>query len=367
MRMTRRRLEFARLRRAGITLAALGALGALGALAAVVTPGALAAVPAMAAPGAVTDSVSAPPEPPLVTGYAEDGTAAKIVAREAHALTTVGVDGVTVSRNGGSVHAPDRGVDSLLRAAHANGLRAELLVSNFDDRIGDFSPAIGARLLRSPAHIGAVAGQLAGIVAQGGWAGVTVDLESLARKDGSGLTAFVQALQADMPSAKTVSIDLMASTRPAGYADHAYQLAPLAAAADVLALMAYDRHGPTWSGPGPVGPLPWVRTTLRALLSVVPADQVDLGVAGYGYTWPAPPHRHDGRTLTDAGARRLVANAGATPHWRPGAGEWTATLSDGTIVWWSDARSWLARVAVANDLHLHGLALWRIGSADPLP
>jgi spore germination protein len=302
-----------------------------------------------------------------VTGYAEQGTPAEIVDREAHALTTVGVDGVSLRPSGGAVGPPDKQVLTLLQAAHHNRLRAELLVSNFDDRIGDFSPAIGKRLLQNPGHVTAVAAQLAGWVSGQGWDGITVDLESLVAADGPGLTDFVQALQADMPADRTVSVDLMASPTVSGYTARGYRLTDLTGAADVLALMAYDDHGPTWSGPGPIGPLPWVHRTLDALLQVVPPGQVDLGVAGYGYTWPAPPHRHDGRQLTDAGARRLVHQDGARAVWKPGVGEWTATLSDGTVVWWSDARSWLDRVAIAQQDGLHGLALWRLGSADPLP
>ena len=302
-----------------------------------------------------------------VTGYAEDGTRGSVVAREAHALTTVGVDGVTLNRDGASITRVDGGVRDLEAAAHHHGLRAELLVSNYDDAIGDFSPQIGSRLLRDPAHRRAVAAELVALVDRQGWDGVTVDLESLRAEDGPGLTAFVGLLARSLPAGGSVSVDVMASTTTAGYRATGYQLADLATRADVLALMAYDRHGPTWSQPGPIGPLGWQRATLAALLDQVPADQVDLGVAGYGYTWPAAPHRHEGRQVTVAGARRIVAEDGAQARWVPRAGEWTATLHDGTVIWWSDARSWSRRVTMAEEARLHGLALWRIGSADPLP
>ncbi len=303
----------------------------------------------------------------VVTGYAEDGTGAAVIAREAHALTTVGVDGVTLRESGASFHGVSSGVRSLERAAHRQGLRAELLVSNYDSRTGDFSPEIGARLLRDAGHRAAVADALARVVRTQGWDGITVDLESLSAGDGPGLVRFVQLLAVALPGDASVSVDLMSATTASGYRYNGYQLAALARSADVLALMAYDRHGPSWSRPGPVGPLGWQRASLRALLSQVPADQVDLGVAGYGYTWPAAPHRHDGRTVTDARARQLVERDGATARWVGAKGEWTATLHDGTILWWSDARSWLRRVEVAQRAGLHGLALWRLGSADPLP
>src|SRR5205823_5854004 len=101
-------------------------------------------------------------------------------------------------------------------------------------------------------------------------------------------------------------------------------------------LMAYDQHGPTWTKAGPVGGLPWCREVLGVLLADVPAAKIDLGVAGYGYTWP---RQGTGRYLTDAQARRLVARDGAEPRWDATQGEWTARLSDGTVLWWSDHRS----------------------------
>ena len=57
---------------------------------------------------------------------------------------------------------------------------------------------------------------------------------------------------------------------------------------------------------------------------------------------------------------------GAKAHFKKGPGEWTARLSDGTRMWWSDGRSYALRLEMATSAGLHGLALWRLGSADPL-
>ena len=45
-------------------------------------------------------------------------------------------------------------------------------------------------------------------------------------------------------------------------------------------------------------------------------------------------------------------------------GDWTATLSDGSTLWWSDTRSYALRVALARHEHLHGLAVWSLGESD---
>ena len=94
--------------------------------------------------------------------------------------------------------APDADVTRLLGTAHANGLRAELLLSNYSNRIGDFDPKAAAKLLRDPAHVQAVAAQLASYVATQGWDGIQVDLESMSKRDADGLLMLVNELQTRM-------------------------------------------------------------------------------------------------------------------------------------------------------------------------
>lgn len=300
---------------------------------------------------------------PSVTGYLLDGEPNSLVDREAGALEELGVDGVTLYDGGRRVHTPSAGAVRLLKRGHTKGRRAELLVSNFSDKIGDFDTRAGATLLRHDANIDRVVDRLVGIVRDQGWDGITVDLESLRTADAAGLVRLVRQLQARMPARKTVSIDLMAATSIAGYRGAGYALRPLGKNADVVAVMTYDDHGPGWSGPGPIGPLSWQRDAVETLLRRIPADRIDLGVAGYGYGWPLGKQGSHGIEYTVAEAR---AAAGDLATWRPTVGEWTATLPDGTVMWWSDRRSYDLRHQLAEDLGLHGLALWRLGSADPL-
>lgn len=298
------------------------------------------------------------------TGYVLGGTPDRIVERDAHALATLGVDGVGITPDGRDVAVPGRQLRHLLATAHANGLRAELLVHNVNEVEGDFDSHAAAALLRHPHRVRAVAKQLASFVEEDGWDGVHIDLESLTRKDGPGLVQLAEELQSRMPADKTVSLAMMAATQRLEYPDLGYRLGRLDHALDTIALMTYDQHGPGWSGPGPIGALSWQRKALEALFSVVPASKVDVGIAGYGYFWTRDGGGH---ALTLRQVRAMVAKDGATPQWRPRPGEWTARLSDGTVLWWSDGDSYQLRVQLAHELGAHGLALWRLGSADPLP
>jgi spore germination protein YaaH len=298
------------------------------------------------------------------TGYILGGSPDRLVMRDAHGLATLAVAGVAISSNGRSVGSPDAATTHLVTTAHENGLRAELLVSNFSDKLGDFDPRAAARLLGHPDRVRAVATTLAGFVADQSWDGVQIDLESLSKADADGLLLLVQELQARMAPEKSVSIAVMASTAAREYVRRGYQLAELGQAVDTLALMTYDQHGPGWSGPGPIGARSWQKEALATVVEKVPASKVDLGVAGYGYSWQ---RNGSGHTVTVKQARHLVSADGAKARWRSGPGEWTARLSNGTVLWWSDGRSYEKRLQIAADAGVHGLALWRLGSADPLP
>jgi spore germination protein len=311
----------------------------------------------------VAPAAAREPDELAVTGWALDSSRPALVARNADGMSTLSVAGVSINATGTGVSRPSSDAARLARAAHRQGLTAELLVGNYSNRLGDFDPRAAHRLLSRQGRIDAVASRLASYVAAGGWDGVNVDLERVRAADADGLVALVRAIQGAMPTHRTVTIDVSASTSAAGYRAGGYDLAGLADAADVIKLMTYDQHGPTWSGPGPVGGLSWQRKSLATILRVVPADHVDLGVAGYGYTWP---RRGTGRTVTVAQARRLVARDGVRPRWSARQGEWTARLDDGTRMWWSDRRSYRQRVTLARRHDLHGLAVWRLGSADTL-
>jgi spore germination protein YaaH len=195
-----------------------------------------------------------------------------------------------------------------------------------------------------------------------GWDGVNVDLESLTARDRAGLSAFVAALRAALPAGRTLSVDIEGMGSASAYGAAGYDLRSLGMSADRLVLMAYDEHGPRENTPGPIGALSWTRAGLATVLRFVAPPRLDLGVAGYGYGW----RPHANVQLSDAAARRLVRTGHGVARFDATVGEWTATLSDGSTLWWSDRRSFALRRRLAAADHLHGLAVWSLGLSDPI-
>jgi len=290
-------------------------------------------------------------------------------------MTTLGVDGVSLTASGSGVQSVSKASLALLADAHRDGKTSELLFSNYSDQLEDFSDPLAEKMLDSSSNRASVIQALSNDVNVDGWDGITIDLESLngfgeaghLRDDNAHLVDFAAALKNALGPGKTMSICVSAST--GSYANLGYNLHALSKRVDDVVLMAYDQHGPQWTGPGPVGGYPWVKQTLANMLKSVPASKVQLGIAEYGYSWPQGQDAGgdgDGKTYSDAGARAFITSRGGVPVWSATQKEWTARLADGTVLWWSDRRSFVARLVLAHDMKLGGVAMWSLRYGDPL-
>jgi spore germination protein len=301
--------------------------------------------------------------PPLaILGFQSDSDSPQLIDRNAKAMTVVGVDGINLIGRG-RVSAPTSADQAERDRARADGLPAQLLVGNWSQRINDFSEELAHQTLGSVDAVSLAADAVAGYVVRDHWDGVSVDLESLTPRDTAGLSRFVADLRSALPESDSVTVCLEAFTSPGGYRANGYDLRALSSDTNQIVLMTYDDHGPWENTPGPIGPLAWQRAAVGALESVVPPSHIYLGAADYGYAWR--PHSNDNLNVPQA--RGLAARWRARARWVPTAGEWTATLRDGSTLWWSDARSVALRIKLARTLGVYGVAVWSLGSGDPLP
>lgn len=278
-------------------------------------------------------------------------------------IDVVSVASVALIDEGAQVSSPTDKVLRQLHRAHSLGKKATLLVTNSRPGTG-FSRSLAAGMLQSPAHRLTVAVQLARIVDEQGWDGVMLDFEAITGDEAPDLVEFARDLRDAVGPGVRLEAAIPSARTPEGYRQRGYDIPKLAAVLDHVTMMAYDQHG-TWnpSAPGPVGAIDWQTQGLDALLTLIAPDQVDLGVAGYGYRWGGPL---GARSLGDVQARRLVQEDGATATFDETAKEWTATLSDGSVFWWSDARSLESRIDLAERKGLHGVAVWSLAVSDPI-
>ena len=146
------------------------------------------------------------------------------------------------------------------------------------------------------------------------------------------------------------------------YEAHDYRA--MGAAADYVLLMTYE-WGYALSEPMAVAPLDKVAQVVRYATSVIPPEKIFLGIPNYGYDWTLPFIRGQSRARTignvqaveqaiQVGAPIQYDETAQSPHynyWRDRAEH---------EVWFEDARSIRAKLALAGEYRLHGVSVWNI-------
>ena len=73
-------------------------------------------------------------------------------------------------------------------------------------------------------------------------------------------------------------------------ADWSYDYKYFASQVDAIILMNYDFHWST-SAPGPIAPQDWFVRNIQNMVKIVPPEKLVMGIANYGYDWPAKSKR----------------------------------------------------------------------------
>jgi spore germination protein len=160
-----------------------------------------------------------------------------------------------------------------------------------------------------------------------------------------------------------------------------YDIARIATSADQIRVMAYGYSG---QAAGPVSPLAWVERSIDGVVEAAGgADKVVLGVPLYGTNVPTstsgtcPPDAPGTTAVTLRTIDDLIERRGARPQFDDATNEWTFTYdldvedAAGEIVCtqtrevnYVDANGARARIDLALDRRLGGVALWALGYED---
>ncbi len=169
-----------------------------------------------------------------------------------------------------------------------------------------------------------------------------------------------------------------------------YAWADIASSIDRLRIMTYDY---SVAKPGPMGPLSWTDKTIQYAISVMPASKVYVGLPGYGRDWitsvngkcptSAPPGLIGGAKAATFKMNYAAAKAaidGAIPTYNEQFGEATYNYTQSynglsatgastactvnRTVWYQNARSFAARMALVAKYRLGGAAMWTLGMEE---
>lgn len=255
----------------------------------------------------------------------------------------------------------------LQEAAKSAGKPVLALVHNISQN-GNFDGQLVHALLANPKLRRAAVTNIARLVQDGGYAGVNIDFENVPPGDRDNYTAFVRELAAKLGRdgyQVTLSVPAKTWDDPGDVWSGAFDYRALGQLADAVMIMAYDEH---WSGgpAGPVASLGWVKQVVEYAVQEIPPEKIRLGLAAYGYDWPADSW--GGRAVTAEEAVALAARYGATIEWDAAAQSPHFTYWPGNYareVWFENASSLAGKLDLVAQYRLGGIALWRLGFEDP--
>lgn len=298
----------------------------------------------------------------FVEWFGEDRSSYNDLVKNASLIDTIIPFWATLEEDGSLKNRGGNDHDSVVQYAHRHEITAILMINNANQK----NPNKGLHaILANPLLCKAAIENIKKFIDQHDLDGINIDFELVPASDRDKLTAFISELSRRLkPEGYIVSIAVFPKHNEENEIAVAYDYAQLAQYVDGIALMTYDYHA-DWSGPGPIADIRSVETDLQYALTLIPKNEVYLGVAGYGYDWS----KKGVKSLEYREIRNLINrfhvdvvwdNASKSPHF-----DYNGV--DGTYhqVWFEDRRSLKYKIDLVNKYDIQGIAFWKLGDEDP--
>ena len=265
-----------------------------------------------------------------------------------------------LTTTGGLGRYPGAEDPTILAGIRSTGVKLVPTVTNSFDPVRT-SAMLGSSTARA-AHVAA----LVELVVSMRYDGLDVDYESMAASDRDPFSAFLRELASALgPHGKLLTAAVHPKTSEPGTwsGPQAHDYVAIGAAVDRVRIMAYG-HAWSTSPAGPIAPLAWLDAIAAFAVARIPAAKVELGLHLYGRDWVGSA----GESLTHDQVTARKLSTGASRAWDTTAAEPFFTYAkDGAehTVFYADAQSIKARLAVVDAHGLAGASFWRLGGEDP--
>lgn len=238
---------------------------------------------------------------------------------------------------------------------------------------GTFSNELSHNLLADKSVWPTLADNIIAVMNRKGFVGLDIDFEFLHAEDREIYPQFIAYMRERV---NAYSYPLIVALPPKVSSDQPGQLyegidyAALGQAADYCLLMTYE-WGYTYGPPMPVSPTPSIRRVLDYAVTEIPPEKIYMGISNYGYDWPLPYIRGKTRatSLSNVEAVRLASETGSeifySEEYDAPYFNYTATTGVEHEVWFEDARSISAKLALIYEYSFHGGLYWNLNRQNP--
>lgn len=298
-----------------------------------------------------------------VNGYAYPNVDLRVLRKTLPYLTYLSIFSFGFDASGRII---PQNVDLLTRMARQYQVKPLLVLTTLGED-GQFSSERAHVLLLNPALRSTLIESLTQFLKGHGFAGVDVDFEYIPPEDAEAYATLIRELRTRL---NAEGLTVMTALAPKTSADQpgllyeAHDYKALGEASNDVLLMTYE-WGYALSAPMAVAPVNKVANVLDFAVSVVSPDNIFMGIPNYGYDWTLPyiQGQSRARSIGNVQAVDQAIQVGApiqydalaqAPHynyWRERAEH---------EVWFEDARSIRAKLALAGEYRLHGVSIWNI-------
>ncbi len=229
-------------------------------------------------------------------------------------------------------------------------------------------------ILKNTAAEDKAIGNLTQEVKAHGYAGVDIDFEFVPNSqqqdfsvDRDRLTVFIKKMYTAMSNMhKETQMAVLPHVGVPSGMSGVYDYSALAPFLTKVTIMCYD-HSQAGSPPGPVAPFSWVEQNITtAIKQGFKPEQISLGVANYGYDWPAGQAGGFSRPSKDI--MRQTAIRGLQVKWSDQYQEpyYTYTDREGATreVWFENENTLQSKMDLVKKYQLSGISIWRLGFED---
>lgn len=270
----------------------------------------------------------------------------------------------------GGLISPD---DSPLTIMAHQGGTAPLLHLSTLTEDGSFSNEVAALVLNNMDVQNTLIDNLERAVLAQGYRGVDVDFEFIFPQDAIAYADFLGRLSNRFNPMGYLVIAALApktSAQQKGLLYEGHNYRAIGRAVNRAFLMTYE-WGYTYGPPMAVAPLSNVRQVVEYALTEIPAEKLWLGIPNYGYDWKLPFVQGESRaqSLSSQEAVALAVRYGAEIQYSSQSQSpffyYTDEAGAAHEVWFEDARSIRAKLALVLRYGLSGVGYWNLMRSFP--
>lgn len=317
------------------------------------SPGLAIVIPESAAPQAQTE----------INGYAYPNTGSVQIDELLPSLTYLCPFSWHIDALGGITPINDA---QLIEKAWQNGCAPLLTLTNIGTN-GGFSSDIAHSIFTDATAQDTLIENTLSALRGRGYYGVNLNLEYIQPYDRAAYNTFLRRMSETLHAAGymlTSTVAPKTSDEQYGVLYTAHDYAAHGEYCDRVVIMTYE-WGYTYSAPRAVSPVNEMRRVIEYAVTKLSPSKILLGFSNYGYNWLLPWRQgQPAQVISNAAAAELACSVFATigfdemaqaPHFT-----YTDYAGQRHEVWFEDARSVRARLALIDEFKLAGISIWTV-------